>query len=174
MITSLSVNWKAVRLRVSSKLGKEITSLNKFFESNWGTEEFSIANTIVKRYEIEAVGRSPLFPDVIPSLELARQRGSRVYISSMQSVEALSLFMAKYALAEYFQGILGREDVANKELQLRKIALADRVGESRNLVLIDDRRQIIERCSELGFRCILFKRDERSDLTRVVSGLYHR
>jgi HAD superfamily hydrolase (TIGR01509 family) len=172
VITYLGVNWKAVEKEVQNSLGIKINGFLDFFDSSWMTPEFQSVSEIVQKYEIEAVEKREIYPDVLPTLKYLSDHDRSSYIASMQSRVALETFLNRYKLQKFFKKAIAREDAGNKKRELEIIlSLEPKVPRDR-IVFIDDSKRHMASGKDLGLKCIQFDRTKPdSDLLDLVSEL---
>ncbi len=167
VITTLNIKWKDLHARIETEVNLKFSSFADFFEKNYGSLEFERVSEIVKQSELEAVKLSELYSDVVPALEVIRNKQSKAYIASMQSRDVLNSFLRKFELVSYFESWLGREDGGSKKSQLEQIR--NSVEKSKEfssigskLFLVDDLIRNISIGRMLGYEAILFKREKNS------------
>jgi phosphoglycolate phosphatase-like HAD superfamily hydrolase len=163
VITRLNVDWVRVRGEVSRVIGFNVDSLVDFWDKYFGTEKFYLASRIVERYELEEVLRVKPYDDVEKALQ---SFNGKVYIASLQSRNALKVFLQRNRLNGYFEEVLGREDFGSKFRQVQYIM--GREVDAERIVFVDDSRRNISGCKPLGVECILFDRNSGSNLISLI------
>ncbi len=172
VLVNLGIDWVKVRKEVSNAIGREIYSLNDFWETHFQIGEFEAASRQVERHELDAIAK--LNPKDISKLKKTLERAVKphvtCYIASLQSEAALNRFLDVHGLAKYFKAVLGRCTYGSKRNQLEHIMKQE--GGDAKLVMIDDSKAVCRLCEELGIKCILFERS-KDDLDSVIMALVH-
>ena len=166
VITRLNIDWVKVRGEVSRVIGFNVDSLVDFWDKYFGTEIFDLASRIVERYELEEVLRVKPYDDVEKALQ---SFNGKVYIASLQSKNALKIFLQRNRLNGYFEEVLGREDFGSKFRQVQYIM--GREVDAKRIIFVDDSRRNISSCKPLGVECILFDRNSGSNLISLIEGI---
>ena len=170
VITSLDLDWGRVKEEVSRAVGFRIVRLRRFWCEYFGTGLFRRVNELVKRYEVEALGRAEPFPEAA-SLILGACGRARIYIATLQPREPVAEFLERHGLRRCVAGILTREEFPNKKEMLRWV-LENEGVEPRHVLFIDDSEDNIEQCRELGINCFHVDRDRAGqnllEILRVI------
>jgi phosphoglycolate phosphatase-like HAD superfamily hydrolase len=168
VITSLNIDWVTVREEVSKIVGFRVESLLEFWERYFNTELFYLTSKIVERYELKSVAKAKPYEDVKKALQ---SFNGSIYIASMQSEKALSMFLRKHGLKDYIKEALGREKFGSKLKQIQYIINKEK--EAWEIILVDDSRRNVSHCQTLGIKCILFDRKTGDNLLRLIDNLKH-
>jgi len=166
VITKLNIDWVKIRREVSMIIGFNVDSLVDFWDKYFGTEIFDVASRLVEKYEVEEVLRVKPYDDVEKALQ---SFNGQVYIASLQSKNALQIFLQKNGLNGYFKEVLGREGFGSKFRQVKYIM--KREANAEKIVFVDDSRRNILSCKPLGVECILFDRGSGCNLISLVENI---
>lgn len=162
VIVKLNVEWPKVYSKVSELAGYNVTDLITFWKNTFGTELYDKANKVIEEYEILALSKSIIYPDVHKALKIFN---GTIYLASMQSQKVLESFLEKNGLKAYFKEVLGRERFGVKRRQLEYILERER---GKNIYFIDDLQRNIDSCEDLNIKCVLIKRWKGESLLQKV------
>ncbi|MEM2074056.1 MAG: HAD hydrolase-like protein [Nitrososphaeria archaeon] len=162
VIVKLNVEWPKVYSKISELAGYPVTDLITFWKNMFGTELYEKANKIIEEYEMNALPKSTIYPDVHGALKIFN---GTIYLASMQSQKVLESFLEKNELKAYFKEVLGRERFGVKRKQLEYILEKER---GNKIYFIDDLQRNIDNCDDLNIKCILIRRSEGETLLQKV------
>ncbi len=168
VIATLDIDWRNLRKQISKKFDLEIESLTKFFEENFGTQQFELVSQEVRVAELGAAQKAKPYSDVAPSLEYLAEHRIKTYLASMQSIEVVNSYLKRYGWGHYFLRVFGREQGGSKRVELETIKKEEKTGK---LILVDDMKRNLSAARELGYNAILFRRPTKPSLLALVKSL---
>ena len=156
VITNLDIDWNDAIYMANQIAGYNVKSLLAFYETNHGTVVFRKVSAEMEKLELAAIRTAKPKPGIDGLLKALKTKQIPLYVVSMQSLKPIQVFLSQHKLADYFSGVVTREDCANKADQIECVAATTGLNLNQ-ILLVDDHRRNIEKCRELGAVCFQVK-----------------
>jgi phosphoglycolate phosphatase len=122
-----------------------------------------LANFFVKYYESRAFNECKLFDEVIPVLKDLKSKGFNLYILSASYINLLIEMLKKYAILEYFDGLVALDNNhGGSKIERGKQYFSEHKINPSTCVMIGDTIHDFEVATELGMSCISYDRGHNS------------
>ena len=138
-----------------------------------------LANFFISYYESRAFNECKLFDEVVPVLTLLKNKGYKLYILSASYIDLLIDMLKKYAILEYFDGLVALENKhGGSKIERGKQYFSQNNIDPSECVMIGDTIHDIEVAHELGMDCISYDRGHNSNKklksvnNKVISSLF--
>jgi phosphoglycolate phosphatase-like HAD superfamily hydrolase len=153
VITSLDIDWRALRQKISGILGREINSILEALRRYYRQREYYVIHVIAEEAELDAVKHATINPEIAAIIRNAKEP---VYIATMQSEFAVWRFLKRTGYAKYIADVLGRPSFGSKEQELKFIIKMYK--NTYDIAFIDDNSNNIEICKKIGIsKCIYYR-----------------
>ncbi len=156
VLTRLDLDYPMLRRRASQILGREVTSLQRVFNEEFGKPAFYLVNELVREAEVKVVQDAPVFKDGVALVKQLYGEGKSLYLTTMQSLEPVVIFLQDHGLVQYFKAVLTREDFRSKKEMFQWVKDVEG-AEPREVGVVDDSERNIGWCRELGMVCVLWR-----------------
>ena len=122
-----------------------------------------LANFFISYYESRAFNECKLFEEVQQVLNSLKNKGYNLYILSASYIDLLIEMLKKYAILEYFDGLVALENKhGGSKIERGKEYFAQHKINPSECIMIGDTIHDIEVAHELGMNCISYDRGHNS------------
>ena len=123
-----------------------------------------LANFFISYYESRAFNECKLFDEVVPVLEALKKEGYKLYILSASYIDLLIEMLKKYAILDYFDGLVALENKhGGSKIERGKEYFAKNNINPKECIMVGDTVHDVEVAHELGMDCISYDRGHNSN-----------